>query len=125
MACARSRFVWLTSPFKPSDVRAQTLAHRRAGTRQTGLLRRQPLDQLPTTCQDGVQRLCLHIRQGPRLRSHDFGNMRQRLRVQGIGVGQFPRRLRKIPHLAGIDHDHRHPSRSQGPREGEPYQRDL
>lgn len=104
-------------PLEPGNVRAQALAHRLAGSPQTALLRRQHLDELPATHQDRRECLGLLIRQGPRLRSHDLGKVRQRLGVQRIGFGEPPSGFGEVAHLSRIDNDDRHPGGGQYPRE--------
>ena len=106
---------------EPGDVCPQALAHRLAGLPEPVLLCREHLDELPAACQNRRQRLRLLIGQGPRLRSHDRSEVRQRVGVQHIGLGQLLRRLRKVPHLPGIDHHDRYPCGSQGPRERNLY----
>ena len=91
----------LDGPLQPGDVRAQTFADGRKDTHQPVPLRRQHLDQLPTSAQQGGQGPCFCIRERSRLRSHDVGKPCEHLGIQRIGFGQLPGGLGKVAHLAG------------------------
>ena len=63
------------------------------------------------------ERLHLFIRQEPGYGTDDFGEMAEDLRIEGIGLGQFPRRLGKVPHLSRIGEHDRQPRRDERPDE--------
>src|SRR2546425_7038457 len=95
----------------------QALAHGLCSRTEPILLSGQHLEELSTSGHDGAQRLGLLIRQGPRDRPHDFGEVGQDLGIQPIGLGEDAARLRKIPHLPGIHHDYWHSGCRQCTRE--------
>jgi hypothetical protein len=78
---------------QPGDVGGDLGAHRRQGLPQAVLLRRQHADQLVAALGERGQRLTLRVGQGTWLRADRLGNMGQRRRVQGVGLGQTPGRL--------------------------------
>ena len=47
-------------------------------------------------------------------RSDCFGEVSQYRRVQSVGLGQLPSGSGEVPHLAGVDDDHRHRLGCQG-----------
>src|SRR6266581_5605460 len=103
--------------FEPCDVRVQALMHEVGRASETVFLRRQHLDELATSGKECGERLHLFIRQRPGYGTDDVGEMGENLRVEGIGLGQLPRRLGKVPHLSRIgDHD-RQPRRDERPAE--------
>jgi hypothetical protein len=103
--------------FEPRDVRVQALMHEGRCASETVFLRRQHLDELATSGKECGERLHLFIRQRPGDGTDDVSEMGEHLRIEGIGLGQFPRRLGKVPHLSRIgDHD-RQPRRDERPAE--------
>jgi hypothetical protein len=74
---------------------------------------------LATSGKECGERLHLCIRQRPGDGTDDVGEMGENLRIEGIGLGQFPRRLGKVSHLSGIGNHDRQPRRDERPDEGQ------
>jgi hypothetical protein len=105
--------VWARSPiglrhitFQPRDVGSQACAHGRVRAPEAVFLRRQHLDELASSGEERSECVRLLIRQRAWRRTDDVGEVGEDLRIEGIGLGSFPRRLGNVPHLPRIgDHD--------------------
>jgi hypothetical protein len=96
-------------------VRATLALDAARGAAQPVLLRRQHIDELSAANDQGGQFLGAGFRQGPDGGSHRFGKLRQALRVKGIRLRQPSGGVGKVPHLARVDDDDRHPGGGQSP----------
>ena len=89
----------LQGAFEPADMGAQILADGGPCAPQPVLLRRQHLDELTATSNQGGQGVGLLVGQRAGLRSYHLCKVRQHLGIQRIRLGQLPGGFGKIPHL--------------------------
>ena len=100
--------------FQPGDMSLDTLHDGLASCEKAVPLGSEHFDQLTSPSQDGSQLLSGGIGQRTRHRANCSSKVSQHPGIQGIGLGQLPRRLSKISHLARVHHCHRYTSHSEG-----------
>ena len=98
---------------KPVDVTLDEPAHTRHGPRQAVLLRREHLDELPTTHNQVGEFARVRVRARAHGRSDGLTELCQDRSVDGVGLGKSPRGLGEVPHLPRVDHCGRHLGRRQ------------